>query len=84
MQLDFEKAFDSIKWDFMFKVLEKINLGNKFISLVKCSYNDIYSCISNNGLITNWFRLGMRVRKGCPLMSSFYFMCRSNGKPDKK
>ena len=31
MQLDFEKAFDSIERSFMFQVLKNINLGEQFI-----------------------------------------------------
>ena len=47
MQLDFEKAFNSIEWNFMFEVLKKLNIGKQFIKFVKCCYTDIYSCINN-------------------------------------
>jgi hypothetical protein len=36
IQIDFEKAFDSINWNFMFRTLEKINFGQDFIDWVKC------------------------------------------------
>lgn len=37
--LDFEKAFDSVEYNFMFKTLEKFNFGDKFIGMIfgKCT-----------------------------------------------
>ena len=75
LQLDFEKAFDSIEWKFMFDVLKKVNLGDQFISYVRCCYTDIYSCINNNGFATNWFQLGRGVRQGCPLSCLLFILC---------
>ena len=75
MQLDFEKAFDSIEWEFMFEVLKKINLGETFVKFVRCCYSDIYSCINNNGYTTNWFKLGRGVRQGCPLSCILFILC---------
>ena len=75
MQLDFEKAFDSIEWNFLFEVLRKLNLGETFIRFVRCCYKDIYSCINNNGFTTNWFKLGRGVRQGCPLSCFLFILC---------
>ena len=32
LSLDFEKAFDTINWDFMYRCLKKFNFGNNFIN----------------------------------------------------
>lgn len=37
--LDFEKAFDSVEYNFMFKTLEKFRFGDKFIDMIKLLYN---------------------------------------------
>ncbi len=39
--IDFEQAFDSVNWNFLFKTLEKINIGNNFINYVKTMFNNI-------------------------------------------
>ena len=36
--LDFQKAFDSIEWNFMFSVLKKYNFGENFIKWIKIMY----------------------------------------------
>ena len=71
MKLD----FDSIEWNFMCKVLKKMNIGEQFIKFVKCCYADIYSCINNNGFTTNWFKLGRGDRQGCSLSSLLFILC---------
>ena len=54
-QIDFEKAFDSLSWDFMLKCLKKFNFGDSFISWVEILYNGIESCVINNGKASNFF-----------------------------
>ena len=65
--LDFEKAFDILEWSFMRKVLECHGFGESLINWVKIFYNNIESCILNNGWSSNLFSLGRGVRQGCPL-----------------
>ena len=33
--IDFEKAFDSVEWDFLFKCLEAFNFGSDFLRWIK-------------------------------------------------
>ena len=56
MQLDFEKAFDSIEWDFMFQVLKEVNLGDEFIWFVRCCYTCLLFILCVN-------IMGNRIRK---------------------
>ncbi|KAL9954593.1 hypothetical protein ACROYT_G042155 [Oculina patagonica] len=65
--IDFQKAFDSIEWDFLFKCLEAFNFVSDFLRWVKLFYKNIESCIINNGMISNPFKLERGVRQGDPL-----------------
>ena len=62
--LDFEKAFDSIEWDFIQKCLESFNFGPNLRQWISVFYKDISSCVINNG---QHFYLERGVRQGCPL-----------------
>jgi hypothetical protein len=63
MIIDFEKAFDSINWNFLLKSLEAYNFGENFLKQIKCIYNDVKSIITNNGYLSDWFEL----KRTCPL-----------------
>ena len=65
--IDFEKAFDTVSWDFIFKALARFGLGEDFIKWVKVLYNNVQSSIYNNGHLTKFFALERGVRQGCPL-----------------
>ena len=71
--IDFEKAFDSIEWAFLSKALEHFNFGNDFRTWVKVIYQNIFSCIMNNGVTTQYFPLTRGVRQGDPL-SGYLFI----------
>jgi len=65
--IDFQKAFDSLEWDFIFGCLEAFNFGPDFSQWVKTFYKNIQSCVINNGNVSDYFSLGRGVRQGDPL-----------------
>ena len=64
---DFEKAFDSLEWDFVNKCLQLFNFGPDFIKWVNIFYKNIQSCVINIGLCSNYFTMEGGVRQGDPL-----------------
>ena len=65
--IDFEKAFDSIEWDFLYKSLAAFDFGPTLIAWIKTFYNNASSCFLNNGLFSDPFKLERGVRQGDPL-----------------
>ena len=67
--IDFQKAFDSLEWNYLFCCLEAFNFGPMFIHWVETFYQNIQSCVTciNNGLASDYFTLGRGVRQGDPL-----------------
>ena len=55
--IDFQKAFDSLDWNFLLSCLEAFNFGPDFIRWVKTFCKNIQSCVINNGLMSDYFTL---------------------------
>ena len=70
--IDFKKAFDSESRDFLFRTLSAFRFGPSFIQWIKTFYNNISSCVMNNGFATA-FEIQRGVRQGDPL-SSYLFI----------
>ena len=73
-QIDFEKAFDSIEWDFLFESLKALNFGPEFISWIKTIYTDISACVGNNGYYSEYFTLSRSIRQGCPISALLFLL----------
>jgi hypothetical protein len=67
VNIDFEKAFDTIEWHFIYKSLEILNFPQKFIEWIRSLYSNIETCIINNGNTSNYFNPERGVRQGCPI-----------------
>ena len=65
--IDFQKAFDSLEWNFLLSCLEAFNFAPDFIRWVKIFFKNIESCVINNGLMSDYFTLEQGVRQGDPL-----------------
>ncbi len=72
--LDFEKAFDSVEWNFMLSVLDKFNFGEGFKKWVKILYNKPIISIKNNGWFSKDIKLHRGVRQGCPLSALLFVL----------
>ena len=73
--LDFEKAFDTVEWPFIWKTLDSFNFGPSITNWIMLCYQNIESCVLNNGWASNFFALERGVRQGCPLSPYIFLLC---------
>ena len=72
--IDFKKAFDTVSRDFLFRPLSAFGFGPSFIQWIHTFYNNISSCVLNNGFSTHLFAVERGVRQGDPLYAFLFIM----------
>ena len=72
--LDFKKTLDSIEWSSLLETLQLFNFGHDIQNWIKVFYNNVASCVLNNGHASTFFPLQQGVRQGCPLSSVLFVL----------
>ena len=72
--LDFRKAFDSLGWPFIMRILDAFNFGSSIKRRISTFYTSVESAVLNNGYTTNWFKPSKGVRQGCPLSPYLFIL----------
>ena len=72
--LDFEKAFDTIDWEFLVKTLENYNFGESLIQWVKLFTTNIKSSIIMNGHMSQEFDIERGCRQGDPISPYLFIL----------
>ena len=66
-KLDIRKAFDTLNWSFIFKVLEVMNFPGQFINWLKVCVTTCMHSVKINGALEGYFAANSGLRQGDPL-----------------
>ena len=73
--IDFQKAFDSVDRNTIWKLLENYGIPDIFISLIQQLYDDNAECqVIHNGKLTEPFSVKTGVRQGCMLSPMIFLI----------
>ena len=62
--VDYERAFDKINRIALWHKLIQSNISGKLLNVIKSMYANIKSCVSNDGMMSDFFSSGVGVRQG--------------------
>ena len=71
--VDFEKAFDSVDREVIWKLMHHYGIPPKFIDIIQQLYENSTSQVIHNGKLTNPFAVKTGVKQGC-LFSPLIFL----------
>ena len=71
--VDYEKAFDSLDRETLWKLLRHYGVPMKFVNLIQNSYEGLSCRVVHEGQLTEKFEVKTAVRQGC-LLSPFLFI----------
>ena len=71
--VDYEKAFDSVDRETLWKLLRFYGIPEKFVTLIKSSYEGFTCRVAHEAQLSDSFEVRTGVRQGC-LLSPFLFL----------
>lgn len=72
MTLDFEKAFDRVNHEYLFRTMYKMGFPQSFVNLVRRILKNSSSKIMVNGQLTKSIHFKSSVRQGCPMSMALF------------
>ena len=73
--IDFEKAFDSLSWNFVTKTLQTFNFGHSIQKWFNVFYKDAKSAVTQCGFLSDFFKVQRGCRQGDPLSCYIFILC---------
>lgn len=67
LSVDLEKAFDSVRWDFLDATMEWMGLGEGWTKCVKMLYTHQTARVKTSGVVSGTYKIFKGTRQGCPL-----------------
>ena len=73
--IDFEKAFDSISWRFMYRVLSFLGFKNGLINWIKLFNTEVKASVIQCGILSEFFNISSGARQGDPIAAYVFILC---------
>ena len=62
INMDLEKAYDQIGWEYLLAVIRKMGFGEPFLKMVSTLFQNAHAVVQVNGYASEKFKLARSVR----------------------
>ena len=73
--LDFQKAFDKVAHDYLFRILGRHGISLWFTDRIRAMYGGMHASVQINGALVGSIPINSGIRQGCPLSMCLYALC---------
>ena len=74
VSIDFQKAFDSISWDFLYRTLSYLGFGTTFLKWIKLFNTNIKAKVLQHGYFSESINIGRGCRQGDPIAPYLFIL----------
>ena len=73
MIIDFQRAFDSVSWKFLYTILPLFGFKQDFCKWIKILTTNVKAAVLQSGILSDFFDIQRGCRQGDPILATYFY-----------